>query len=189
MLEVISGILHPSQGNVLPKARISPDAVLIRSCKRVSATFLRTGRFSRASRSCKTSFWAVIIGEGIRQRSFFDFVFNLFPILKERVKQKAGTLSGGEQQTLAISRGLISRPRLLDEPSLGLAPMIVKEIFRVIQDLRLRGTSILLVEQNVIRALNVSDRGYIIENGKIATQGKPAILQGDDEVRRRYLGK
>jgi branched-chain amino acid transport system ATP-binding protein len=92
---------------------------------------------------------------------------------------------------LAISRGLMSRPRLMlfDEPSLGLAPMIVKEIFRVIQDLRLRGISILLVEQNVTGALNVSDRGYIMETGKIATHGKAADMRGDDEVRRRYLGK
>ncbi|MCJ7786200.1 MAG: ABC transporter ATP-binding protein, partial [Desulfobacterales bacterium] len=124
-------------------------------------------------------------------QELFDFIFNLFPILKERLKQKAGTLSGGEQQMLAISRSLMSRPRLLllDEPSLGLAPLIVEEIFRVIKDLRSRGISILLVEQNVIGALNIAERGYIMEIGKMAAHGKAAEMRGDDEVRRRYLGK
>jgi branched-chain amino acid transport system ATP-binding protein len=124
-------------------------------------------------------------------QELFDSIFNLFPILKERLKQRAGTLSGGEQQMLAISRSLMSRPRLLllDEPSLGLAPMVVGEIFRVIQDLRSRGISILLVEQNVMGALNISDRGYIMEIGKMAAHGKAAEMRGDDEVRRRYLGK
>jgi branched-chain amino acid transport system ATP-binding protein len=124
-------------------------------------------------------------------KELFDFMFNLFPVLRERLKQKAGTLSGGEQQMLAISRGLMSRPRLLllDEPSLGLAPMIVEDIFRVIKDLRSRDISILLVEQNVTGALNIADRGYIMEIGKIATHGKAADMRGDDEVRRRYLGK
>jgi len=120
-----------------------------------------------------------------------EFIFNLFPILRERLKQKAGTLSGGEQQMLAISRSLMSRPRLLllDEPSLGLAPLIVEEIFRVIKDLRSRGISILLVEQNVMGALNIADRGYIMEIGKMAAHGKAADMRGNDEVRRRYLGK
>jgi branched-chain amino acid transport system ATP-binding protein len=124
-------------------------------------------------------------------QELFEFIFNLFPILRERLKQKAGTLSGGEQQMLAISRSLMSLPilLLLDEPSLGLAPLIVEEIFRVIKNLRSRGISILLVEQNVTGALNVSDRGYIMEIGKISTQGKAADMRGDDEIRRRYLGK
>jgi len=92
---------------------------------------------------------------------------------------------------LAISRSLMSRPRLLllDEPSLGLAPMVVEEIFRVIKDLRSRGISILLVEQNVMGALNISDRGYIMEIGRMAAHGKATEMRGDDEVRRRYLGK
>jgi branched-chain amino acid transport system ATP-binding protein len=92
---------------------------------------------------------------------------------------------------LAISRSLMSQPRLLllDEPSLGLAPMVVEEIFRVIRDLRSRGISILLVEQNVMGALNIADRGYVMEIGKIAAQGNATEMRGDDEVRRRYLGK
>jgi branched-chain amino acid transport system ATP-binding protein len=124
-------------------------------------------------------------------QELFEFIFNLFPILRERLKQKAGTLSGGEQQMLAISRSLMSRPNLLllDEPSLGLAPLVVEEIFRVIKDLRSRGISILLVEQNVMGALNIADRGYIMETGKVAAHGKAADMRGDDEIRKRYLGK
>ncbi len=124
-------------------------------------------------------------------QELFDSVFKLFPVLKERLKQKAGTLSGGEQQMLAISRSLMSHPKLLllDEPSLGLAPIVVEEIFKVIKDLRSRGLSILLVEQNVMGALNIADRGYVMEIGKIAIRGKAAEMRGNDEVRRRYLGK
>jgi len=130
-------------------------------------------------------------GKKAEAQELFEFLFHLFPILRERLKQKAGTLSGGEQQMLAISRSLMSRPRLLllDEPSLGLAPMVVEEIFRVIKDLRSRGISILLVEQNVIGALTVADRGYIMEIGKIAAHGRAAEMRGNDEVRKRYLGK
>jgi branched-chain amino acid transport system ATP-binding protein len=118
-------------------------------------------------------------------------VFELFPVLKRRIAQKAGTLSGGEQQMLAIGRALMSRPKLLllDEPSLGLAPLIVKDILKIIRDLRSTGLSILLVEQNVVSALKVSDTAYIMETGKIAIHGPANTMLGNDEVRRRYLGK
>jgi branched-chain amino acid transport system ATP-binding protein len=193
LLKVISGVLRPSQGNVLFQGqeitRYSPHKIVRMGLSHVPEgrqiffhltvmQNLLLGGYPRKSKKTEA-------------QEVFDFIFNLFPILKERLKQKAGTLSGGEQQMLAISRSLMSRPRLLllDEPSLGLAPMIVEEIFRVIKDLRSRGISILLVEQNVIGALNIADRGYIMEIGKMAAHGKAAEMRGDDEVRRRYLGK
>jgi len=193
LLKVISGVLHPSQGNVLFQdqeiTRYSPHKIV-----RMGLSHVPEGRqiFSRL-----TVMQNLLLGGYPRKskraeaQELFGFSFNLFPILKERLKQKAGTLSGGEQQMLAISRSLMSRPRLLllDEPSLGLAPMVVEEIFRVIKDLRSRGISILLVEQNVMGALNISDRGYIMEIGRMAAHGKATEMRGDDEVRRRYLGK
>lgn len=118
-------------------------------------------------------------------------VFQLFPILKARQKQMAGTLSGGEQQMLAIGRGLMARPKLLllDEPSLGLAPLLVREIFRVMTDLREHGTTILLVEQNARAALRIADRAYVLETGKVALEGTAQELLADERVQSAYLGK
>lgn len=120
----------------------------------------------------------------------FDSVFELFPILKTRLTQKAGTMSGGEQQMLAIGRGLMSQPKLLllDEPSLGLAPLVVETILKVIQNLRSTGISILLVEQNVNAALRISDRAYVIETGAIVAEGKARELMENDEIKKSYLG-
>jgi branched-chain amino acid transport system ATP-binding protein len=118
-----------------------------------------------------------------------EMCFALFPRLRERRAQLAGTLSGGEQQMVAIARGLMSRPRylLLDEPSLGLAPLLIEEIFRKLIDIRARGTAILLVEQNAAAALEVADRGYVIETGQIRLEGTAADLAADDAVRETYL--
>jgi branched-chain amino acid transport system ATP-binding protein len=118
-------------------------------------------------------------------------VFKLFPILKERQKQQAGSLSGGEQQMLAIGRALMSSPKilLLDEPSLGLAPNLVKEILKLLIRLRDEGLTILLVEQDATAALKVADRGYVMERGRIAIEGTARELLGDDRVRQAYLGK
>jgi branched-chain amino acid transport system ATP-binding protein len=118
-------------------------------------------------------------------------IFDLFPILKERAGQLAGTLSGGEQQMLAIGRSLMARPRMImmDEPSMGLAPLIVKSIFEAIIRLRDDGKTVLLVEQNARAALRVADRGYVIETGKLVLEGKSDFLLGDKEVQRAYLGK
>ncbi len=117
-------------------------------------------------------------------------VHALFPILKERKDQLAGTLSGGEQQMLAIGRALMSDPRvlLLDEPSLGLAPILVRQIFGIIREINAQGTSILLVEQNAHKALGVASRGYVLENGRIAAQGKAQDLASDGRIREAYLG-
>jgi branched-chain amino acid transport system ATP-binding protein len=124
------------------------------------------------------------------QKETMVLVFSFFPRLKERLQQKAGTLSGGEQQMLAMGRGLMSMPSLLmlDEPSLGLAPLLVSTIFKIIQDINKRGTSILLIEQNVYNALNLSTRGYVLENGHIAMRGEGKELLENPHIRKTYLG-
>lgn len=120
----------------------------------------------------------------------YDTVFSLFPRLNERITQKAGTLSGGEQQMLAISRALMSRPRLLlmDEPSLGLAPRLVSEVFNAIKKINRQGTTILLVEQDAAMALKISDYAYVLETGSLALEGPSQELIANDNVRRAYLG-
>lgn len=124
-------------------------------------------------------------------KSDFNWIFKLFPILKERTWQLAGTLSGGEQQMLAVGRALMSRPKLLmmDEPSLGLAPMMVKEIFRIIKEIHQQGMTILLIEQNANAALHIADTGYVMETGRIVLKGPGKELLTNDEVKRAYLGK
>ncbi|UCG54327.1 MAG: ABC transporter ATP-binding protein, partial [Dehalococcoidia bacterium] len=117
-------------------------------------------------------------------------IYRLFPILKERIKQPAGTLSGGEQQMLAIARGLMARPKLcmFDEPSHGLAPILVSELFNIIKNLHEHGTTILLVEQNVERTLELADRAYVLENGRIVLDGKGEELVENKHVKEAYLG-
>lgn len=119
-----------------------------------------------------------------------EMVYELFPRLKERRKQLAGTLSGGEQQMVAVGRGLMSKPALMmfDEPSLGLAPILVKEIFNVIKRIRGEGTTVLIVEQNVKQTLSISDRAYVLENGRIVLEGTGESLLGNEHVRTAYLG-
>ncbi len=120
-----------------------------------------------------------------------DYVYDLFPVLKQRTSQIAGTLSGGEQQMLAMGRALMARPKLLllDEPSMGLAPLIVSEIFRAVKELSKKGTTILLVEQNAKLALQVANRGYVMETGRVVLSGKSSQLLETDEVRMIYLGQ
>ena len=124
-------------------------------------------------------------------KSDMDRVFELFPRLQERRSQKAGTMSGGEQQMCAIGRALMARPKLLllDEPSLGLAPIFVERIFDIIRQINEQGTSILLVEQNALMALNAADRGYVLETGKIVLADNAAALKTNEEVRKTYLGE
>ncbi len=128
---------------------------------------------------------------GRQVREDMERMYDRFPILRERKAQLAGTLSGGEQQMLAISRALMSRPRLivLDEPSMGLAPLVVKEIFQIVQELRREGRTVLLIEQNARAALQIADRGYVLETGKLVLQGQGAMLLEHREVQRAYLGK
>ncbi|SDB04577.1 amino acid/amide ABC transporter ATP-binding protein 2, HAAT family [Desulfonatronum thiosulfatophilum] len=118
-------------------------------------------------------------------------LLELFPVLGQRLEQKAGTLSGGEQQMLAIARALMARPRLLvlDEPSLGLAPLVIKEIFRTLQELQAEGLTILLVEQNALAAMRISTRAYVLQAGRLLLSGTAEELQANDEFRRAYLGR
>jgi branched-chain amino acid transport system ATP-binding protein len=120
----------------------------------------------------------------------FERVFGYFPVLRERRRQAGGTLSGGEQQMLAVARALMLRPRLLllDEPSLGLAPMIVREIFRILRAVNREGVSILLVEQNAAMALDLADHVFLLETGRIVLEGPSEVLRTDDAIRRAYLG-
>jgi len=194
-LNTISGLLHPKNGQIffLDKdiTRFSPERIVRMGISQVPEgrqlfptmsvmDNLLLGSYHRYGRKTKKQISQDIEG-----------VFQLFPILKERIKQKAGTLSGGEQQMLAIGRALMSRPKilLLDEPSMGLAPLVIKEIFGRIKALREEGTTILLVEQNAKAALNVADRGYVMETGKIVFQETTEQLKENREVQRAYLGK
>jgi len=141
---------------------------------------LRLGAFSRIQRGVPRN----------EVEEDLERVYTLFPRLRERRRQLAGTLSGGEQQMLAIGRALMGRPRLLllDEPSLGLAPLVVREIFRILGELKARGTTMLLVEQNARMALQLADRAYVMEAGDVVAQGPPQILLQDPRVAEAYLG-
>jgi branched-chain amino acid transport system ATP-binding protein len=123
-------------------------------------------------------------------RRTLEWTYSLFPVLAERRKQRAGALSGGQQQMLAIGRSLMSRPRLLllDEPTLGLAPLVVKQMFEILRDLNQQGITIVLIEQNANQALKLAEYAYILENGRIVLEGESAILMNDENVRRSYLG-
>lgn len=138
----------------------------------------------------------LLLGSYIRRdreeiKKDLDWIFQIFPRLKERLRQKGGTLSGGEQQMLAVARALMSRPHLLmmDEPSLGLAPLLVKEIFNIVQEINRNGTTILLIEQNAKAALQVADYAYVLETGSIVLEGKGKELLEDEKVRKAYLGE
>jgi branched-chain amino acid transport system ATP-binding protein len=125
-----------------------------------------------------------------KMRESFEEVYQLFPVLKDRLSQRAGTLSGGEQQMLAVARALMSRPKLLmlDEPSLGLAPVLIKEIFQTIRTIADQGTTVLLVEQDVQHSLSLSNRGYVLEHGRIVMEGTGKELLSDPKIREAYLG-
>ena len=190
-INTISGIHHPRQGIIqfdgqeiqrmapfrivelgliqIPEGRmLFPDMTVYEN--------LQMGAYSQRARD--------------GQKETLDWAFELFPRLKERVSQVSGTLSGGEQQMLAIARGLMSRPKLLmlDEPSLGLAPLLVAELFRVVVENNRHGVAILLVEQNAVQALETAHRGYLLENGRIALSGKTVDLIQDEHIRLSYLG-
>jgi len=190
-LRTISGIIKPRQGSVrlagerideLPAHKVVERGVLQspegrRIFPRLSVQEnLEMGAFTRADK------------EGIAQD--MERVFGLFPRLKERASQKGGTLSGGEQQMLAIGRALMGRPKvlLLDEPSMGLAPVLVEQIFSIIKDINAQGTTILLVEQNALMALGIAHRGYVLQTGQIVLADSAQGLSENETVQKAYLG-
>jgi branched-chain amino acid transport system ATP-binding protein len=191
-LRTISGLLPPRKGAIefaghdltrMPAERIvTLGLALVPEGRRVFRTLsvtanLELGAYHRRDKS--------------EVRRDLEDIRARFPILRERAHQAAGTLSGGEQQILAIGRALMARPRLLmlDEPSMGLAPRMVTQVYQILAELKAQGTTILLVEQNARAALKVADRGYVLETGRIILDGTAADLRDDPEVQRAYLGK
>ena len=191
ILRTISGLLKPKTGSIqfegqeiagMPAHEIVKTGISqVPEGRRIFAEMsvlenLELGAFTRKDK------------DGIK--ADMELVFERFPRLKERIGQLAGTLSGGEQQMLAMGRALMSRPRLLllDEPSMGLAPLLIKEIFTIIQDINKTGTTVLLVEQNANMALSIAHRAYVLETGRITLSGDAQELAARDEVRKAYLG-
>lgn len=191
ILRTISGLLKPKTGSIqfegqeiagMPAHEIVKTGISqVPEGRRIFAEMsvlenLELGAFTRKDK------------DGIK--ADMELVFDRFPRLKERIGQLAGTLSGGEQQMLAMGRALMSRPRLLllDEPSMGLAPLLIKEIFAIIQDINKTGTTVLLVEQNANMALSIAHRAYVLETGRITLSGDAKELAASDEVRKAYLG-
>jgi branched-chain amino acid transport system ATP-binding protein len=189
-LRTISGLLRPTAGNIHFEGR--PITVLpVHEIVALGISHVPEGRQIFPQMSVLEN---LEMGAYQRRGSLqadLSRVYELFPVLDERSKQNGGTLSGGEQQMLAIGRALMSRPRLLllDEPSMGLAPMIVTRIFEIIRDIRESGTTVLLVEQNAAQALEVADRGYVLEVGTVVMADSAASLLRDDRVRAAYLGE
>ena len=191
LLKAVAGLLVPARGRIVfdgqdvagePTYRlVERGLVLIPEARQLWPAMtvrenLEMGAYGRAARPLRAK--------------TLESVFAMFPILEQRARQNAGTLSGGEQQMCAIGRGLMARPRLLllDEPALGLAPIIVEQVFQVIRQLHSTGITILLVEQNLKKALEVADRGYVVETGKIKIAGSSAELSGNEAIRAAYLG-
>ena len=190
-LKAVSGLMHPARGSITfegqridqmpPYALVERGMALIPEGRQLFPNMtvlenLELGAYAPVARAR--------LADTLRE------VFSLFPRLQERRFQKAGTLSGGEQQMCAIGRGLMSRPRLLllDEPSLGLAPLLVQEVFRAVRQIAAAGVTVLLVEQNVPIALGVSHRGYVLETGRVTLSGRAADLLDDPRVQQKFLG-
>ncbi len=191
LLRTISGILTPSRGDVLFEGQslrgMTEDKIV-----RLGILQVQEGRgiLTRMTVQENLEMGAYVRSDKAGTRHDMEMVFDKFPVLRERRKQFGATLSGGEQQMLAIGRGLMARPKLLmlDEPSLGLAPLLVQEIFRIIMDFKHEKRTILLVEQNARKALQCADRGYVIETGSIVLTGSGEALLKSQEVQAAYLG-
>jgi branched-chain amino acid transport system ATP-binding protein len=189
-LNTVAGLLRPREGTIefdgknllgIPAHKIVSEGIAL--CPEGRRVFLQMSVRDNLDMGAFTR-------DDDEARQTIEQVYEMFPRLKERMNQSAGTLSGGEQQMLAMGRALMSRPRLLmlDEPSMGLAPILVQEIFDTIVRLRSTGTTILLVEQNAQMALSIADRAYVLETGRISMQGEASELAADDRVRKAYLG-
>ena len=190
-LKTVSGLLKPRKGQILfeganvtglaPNKLVERGVVLIPEARQLWPAMtvlenLEMGAYARSARPARTR--------------TLESVFAMFPLLKQRARQKAGTLSGGEQQMCAIGRGLMARPRLLllDEPALGLAPLLVREVFASLKSIREQGVTIVLVEQNVPHALALADRAFVLETGRVTLSGRAADLTHDPRIRDGYLG-
>ncbi len=190
-LRLISGLLHPKKGRLRFDGKdisaMAPHMVLRQGIGMVPEG---RGVFPRLTVRENLEMGGFIIKDKNDVRKGIEYSFTLFPRLKERENQKGGTLSGGEQQMLATARGLMSHPRILlmDEPSMGLAPVLVDQIFDVIRELNSQGTTILLVEQNALMALSVAHRAYVLQTGSIVLSGKAVDVANDENVRKAYLG-
>ena len=191
ILRTISGLIRPSSGSISYEGeeltRMSPQNIVAHGISQVPE-----GRQVFNGMSVKENFE---LGAFLRKDTEIldaelEHIYERFPVLKERLSQDASTLSGGEQQMLAMGRALMSKPRLLllDEPSMGLAPIFIQEIFDIIQDIQKQGTTVLLIEQNANLALSIADRGYVLETGKIVLSGTGEELLASDEVQKAYLG-
>jgi branched-chain amino acid transport system ATP-binding protein len=190
-LRTISGIHQPREGEVLLNG-VRIDRVPAHRIVQMGICQSPEGRriFSRMTILENLEMGAFARNDKAEIAADLDRTLELFPRLKERLKQRGGTLSGGEQQMLAIGRALMSRPKilLLDEPSMGLAPMLVETIFNTIVEINRQGVAVLLVEQNALMALNVANRGYVLETGRIVLEDSAKALQQNEEVQKAYLG-
>lgn len=191
ILNTLSGLIKPKKGDILYEGqdiqKIEPHDIVRRGMAHVPE-----GRRIFPNMSVEDNL--ELGGYTLKQRSDveegLERAYKNFPRLKERRKQFAGTLSGGEQQMLAIARALMTNPKLvlMDEPSMGLAPILVKEIFEIIKDINLNGTTVLLVEQNANMALSIANRAYVLETGQIVSEGEASTLLNNDDIRKAYLG-
>jgi branched-chain amino acid transport system ATP-binding protein len=191
LLKTISGLLKPKNGDILFQGQ-SISGKVAQAIVKQGLSHVPEGRrvFSNMSVEENLELGAYLRRDKQGIKEDFEKVYNLFPRLLERRKQLSGTLSGGEQQMLAMGRALMARPKLLllDEPSMGLAPLLVKTIFRIIEEINKSGTTILLVEQNANMALSIANRAYVIETGKIVLSGTSEELNQSDQIRMAYLG-
>jgi branched-chain amino acid transport system ATP-binding protein len=190
-LRTVSSLLRPREGAVFYEGQ-RIDLQPAHDVVRLGVAHSPEGRriFPRMSVRENLDMGAFIRRDA-EQRADLERVFELFPILSERARQAAGTLSGGEQQMLAIGRAMMAKPKLLllDEPSMGLAPIVVQRIFDTIREINQQGTTILLVEQNAAQALSLANRGYVIETGRIVLEDDAKALLADEQVRKAYLGE
>lgn len=191
LLKTISGLLHVRSGSI----SFNGEKIDILPAHRIVEMGLSNIAEGRRIFSLLTVLENLKLGAYVSEarkhrKESLEWIFQFFPILRERKSQLAGTLSGGEQQMLAIARGLMLKPKLLmlDEPSLGLAPIIVDEVFKKIKEIHEQGISILLVEQNTYRAMNLAERGYVLENGRIVLEGASNSLLRNEYVRKAYIG-
>ena len=192
ILHTVTGLLAPKAGNIIFEGQ---DITKVPAHKIVSMGMAHVpeGRrvFAQLSVYDNLKMGAYTRSDKNEIEESLEMVYKRFPRLEERKNQMAGTLSGGEQQMLAMGRALMSKPKiiLMDEPSMGLSPIFVNEIFNIIQDVSASGTTVLLVEQNAKKALSIADRAYVLETGNIALEGDAKVLMNDDSIKKAYLGE